>query len=336
MHFLRGEGTDSTKWKSTNGAWPLVLNLENNNASFGGDVSIKGNVGNRLTLKGGSPTLVLQDTNHRSSMIHCNSNQLYFLRGEGTDSTKWKTTNGAWPLVLNLENNHASFGGDVSIKGNISAGNHLILKGGSPTLYLQDTNHRSSMIHCNGNNMHFLRGDGTDSTKWKHTNGAWPLVLNLENNHASFGGNVSIKGDLTTTGNITAFYSDRRLKTKISEINEPLKIINNLNGFYYRPNELAHKMGIKNTEIEIGLSAQDVQQVLPELVKLAPFDSEKNEDGVIVSKSGNNYLTVCYERLIPVLVESIKELNKKNNVLETKYNNLSHDMNLIKQKLNLF
>ena len=305
------------------------------------DVTVKnltanGNIsaGNRLTLKGGSPTLVLQDTNHRSSMIHCNGNKMHFLRGEGTDSTKWKTTNGAWPLVLNLENNHASFGGDVSIKGNV--GNRLILKGGSPTLYLQDTNHRSSMIHCNSNKLYFLRGEGANSTKWKTTNGAWPLVLNLDNNRASFGGDVSIKGDLTTTGNITAFYSDRRLKTKISEINEPLKIINNLNGFYYRPNELAHKMGIKNTEIEIGLSAQDVQQVLPELVKLAPFDSEKNEDGVIVSKSGNNYLTVCYERLIPVLVESIKELNKKNNVLETKYNNLLHDMNLIKQKLNLF
>ena len=94
-------------------------------------------------------------------------------------------------------------------------------------------------------------------------------------------------------------------------------------------------MGIKNTKLEIGSSAQDVQQVLPELVKLAPFDSEKNEDGVIVSKSGNNYLTLCYERLVPVLVESIKELNKNNNELETKYYNLLNDMNLIKQKLNM-
>ena len=52
------------------------------------------------------------------------------------------------------------------------------------------------------------------------------------------------------------------------------------------------------------LIAQDVQAVQPQAVKPAPFDIA--EDGT--SKTGENYLTVQYEKLIPLLVEGIKEL----------------------------
>jgi hypothetical protein len=135
-----------------------------------------------------------------------------------------------------------------------------------------------------------------------------------------------VAGDILATGNITAYYSDERLKTKISNIKDPLEIINKLNGFYYTPNELARKNGIKNTDIEIGLSAQEVQKVLPEIVKIAPFDSERNKDDVIVSKSGENYLTLSYERLVPVFVEAIKELERKN--IE-----LTREIALIKEKI---
>jgi len=123
---------------------------------------------------------------------------------------------------------------------------------------------------------------------------------------------LHVQGNIIATGDVTAYYSDERLKTKISTINNPLSIVNKLNGFYYRPNEIATKYGINNNKIEIGLSAQDVQKVLPELVKLAPFDMKMNEAGEIISKSGEKYLTISYERLVPVLVEAIKELNQKN------------------------
>jgi hypothetical protein len=119
-------------------------------------------------------------------------------------------------------------------------------------------------------------------------------------------------GNILATGDITAYYSDERLKTKISTINNPLSIVNKLHGFYYIPNEIATKYGINNNKVEIGLSAQDVQNVLPELVKLAPFDMKMSEEGEIISKSGEKYLTISYERLVPVLIEAIKELNQKN------------------------
>ena len=148
-------------------------------------------------------------------------------------------------------------------------------------------------------------------------------------------GSSTLSADIAATGNITAYYSDERLKTKISNINEPLKIINNLNGFYYVPNELAHKNGIIHTNKEIGLSAQDVQKVLPELINIAPFDLARDKDGNKVSKSGENYLTISYERLAPVFVEAIKELQKENIELNEKYNKLLEDIILIKQTLNL-
>jgi hypothetical protein len=149
-------------------------------------------------------------------------------------------------------------------------------------------------------------------------------------------------GGLSVFGNITSYYSDERLKTKTANISDSLKIIDKLNGFYYTPNKLAHSFGIKNNKQEIGLSAQEVQKVLPELVDIAPFDLEKDKDGNMTSKSGEKYLTLAYDRLAPIFVEAIKELNQKNilltnenNELKDKYNKLLEDITLIKQTLNL-
>ena len=65
---------------------------------------------------------------------------------------------------------------------------------------------------------------------------------------------------------------------------------------------------------DIGLLAQDVLDVLPEAVCLAPFDS--TEDGT--SKSGNDYLTVNPgNRLIALLVESVKDLAARVEYLES-------------------
>jgi predicted nuclease with TOPRIM domain len=53
----------------------------------------------------------------------------------------------------------------------------------------------------------------------------------------------------------------------------------------------------------------------------------------MVSKSGENYLTISYERLAPVFVEAIKELKKDKCVLNEKYDNLLQDITLLKQKI---
>lgn len=60
-----------------------------------------------------SPTIYFVDSDHRSAMIHNNSNLLYVLRGCGTGSESWCQLNGVWPFVINLEDNNATFGASV-------------------------------------------------------------------------------------------------------------------------------------------------------------------------------------------------------------------------------
>ena len=108
---------------------------------------------------------------------------------------------------------------------------------------------------------------------------------------------------ITATGNITAYYSDDRLKTNFGNIPNALFKVNTLNGFYYEANETAQALGYKPVR-EVGVSAQQVQAILPEIIAPAPID--------------NKYLTVHYERLVPLLIEAIKELTAKVEALEAK------------------
>ena len=148
-----------------------------------------------------------------------------------------------------------------------------------------------------------------------------PPILPLEKLH--------IMGNIIATGTITSCYSDKRLKTFTSNISNSLDIISNLNGYYYHPNEAALKAGFEN-EKQIGLSAQEVQSVLPEIVKIAPFDMASDDDGNITSKSGKSYLTICYERLGPVFVEAIKELTGQIKELKEENATIKKDIETIK------
>ena len=108
-------------------------------------------------------------------------------------------------------------------------------------------------------------------------------------------------GEIRATNNITAYYSDDRFKTNLGNIPDALAKVQTLNGFYYEANELAQSYGYEK-KLEVGVSAQQVQAVQPEVVAPAPIDE--------------NYLTVRYERLVPLLIEAIKELNAKVTALE--------------------
>lgn len=122
-------------------------------------------------------------------------------------------------------------------------------------------------------------------------------------------------GELRCAGDITAFYSDQRLKKDITLIEDPLGKLEQLNGVFYSQNDIASSFGYRNPRRQIGVIAQQVQAVLPEAVTGAPFDT-KFVDGQQISISGQNYLTVMMDKLIPLLVESIKALNARIKVLE--------------------
>lgn len=141
------------------------------------------------------------------------------------------------------------------------------------------------------------------------------------NSNAYFAGALGVgttapttAGQIYATNSITAFYSDERLKTKVATIENALDKVDQLTGFIYKSNELAASFGYTDQSLQVGISAQAAQLVQPEVVKPAPFDVA--DDGS--SKSGENYLTVQYEKLVPLLIEAIKELRAEVNLLKGK------------------
>jgi hypothetical protein len=120
-------------------------------------------------------------------------------------------------------------------------------------------------------------------------------------------GTMAVTGAITATTTVTAYYSDERLKTKINNIENALDKIDQLTGFVYVENELAKSFGFNNPEPQVALGAHDVKKVQPDAVKPAPFDTSRDGKSI----SGENYLTVQYERLVPLLVEGIKELRRE-------------------------
>ena len=121
-------------------------------------------------------------------------------------------------------------------------------------------------------------------------------------------------GAIYATGNITAYYSDARLKTVSGKIENALDKVAQLSGVYYTNNSVAKSFGYDSDEVQVGVLAQEVEAVMPEIVKAAPFDLDENGN----SKSGENYKTVQYERLVPLLIEAINELQAKVKALESK------------------
>jgi len=125
-------------------------------------------------------------------------------------------------------------------------------------------------------------------------------------------------GEIRATNNITAYYSDKRLKENIEVIKNALEKVKHISGVTFNSNDEAAKYGYENKDIQVGVIAQEIEDVLPQIVVPAPFDIGQNEDGTEYSISGENYKTVMYEKLTPLLIQAIKELTERIEVLESK------------------
>ena len=97
---------------------------------------------------------------------------------------------------------------------------------------------------------------------------------------------------LTVNGDITALASDMRLKTSLEQIEGAVAKVLKLSGFTYEFNETGRELNLPAGR-HSGVSAQQVLEVLPEAVACRPID---------------DYLTVKYDKLVPLLIEAIKEL----------------------------
>ena len=112
----------------------------------------------------------------------------------------------------------------------------------------------------------------------------------LSTSGGSIGGAIAVTGAITATGEITAYYSDANLKKDIVEIQDPISKVMSLRGVTFRPNETALALGITDKE-EVGVIAQEVEAVLPQLVTPSAFAG---------------YKTVKYDKLTALLLEAVK------------------------------
>jgi len=123
-------------------------------------------------------------------------------------------------------------------------------------------------------------------------------------------GGVGIGGKMNVGGDITAFAtSDKRLKNNLEKINDPLDKLNKINGYTF---DWIEKEGIhSNKGHDIGVIAQEIEEVLPE---------------VVVTRE-NGYKAVRYEKIVPLLIETIKEQQKQINKLNDRLEKLENMFN---------
>ena len=198
--------------------------------------------------------------------------------------------------------------GNVGIGTSSPSGKLHVSSSGTPTIFLTDPSGALRFVTSTGTN--YIQSGTSTSTS------AAPLVFSginagIEYGRFSSAGGFSVGttsdpgvGAIYATGNITAFFSDQRLKTVSGKIENALDKVKSLSGVYYTMNDVAKSHGYDSDETQVGVLAQEVEAVLPEIVKPAPFDLDENNN----SKSGENYKTVQYEKLVPLLIEAIKEL----------------------------
>jgi hypothetical protein len=314
----------------------IINNEYNNHLSIYGNLTVSSN----LIVLGASTTLETEvytterleitNANNTSRALVIKQNDLIndIIRASNRDNA-----------VFTLSNN-----GDVRVAGNYIRNNRDVVLDTSNyvletsnviakridsnlailnnTLRLNDANN-SNYILASSNNLAFSINNIRSAWVISPTN-----VYSMTNVSIGTTSNIdtlTVDGAIICSKGITTSFSDNRLKDYTSNIANPIALINRLNGFHFTPNDLAMSYGFSKNP-DVGLSAQEVQSVLPEIVKLAPFDMARDDYNNLVSKSGDNFLTICYEKMAPLFVECIKALKKEINDLREEVAELRGDL----------
>lgn len=174
-----------------------------------------------------------------------------------------------------------------------------IIRNGSPTMFFADTDNRSAMVHVNGNIFYVLRGCGNADTNWCTHNGVWPLVINLENNDVTIGGNARARAYLHT--------SDLRSKQNIEPLAaaETMEKVSRIRAVSYDWKETGSP--------SMGFIAQDLQEIYPSMV-------QADDKGM---------LSVEYTQLIAPMLVVIQELRSELDAEKERYEALEARIDLI-------
>ena len=102
---------------------------------------------------------------------------------------------------------------------------------------------------------------------------------------------------MVSRGDVTCFYSsDRRLKEDITQIENAGETVDKLRGvrFKWRDEWFKENEVILAHQDDMGFIAQEVEEVVPEMV----------------SEKGNGYKGISYHKLVPLLLEAVKDLRQ--------------------------
>lgn len=136
------------------------------------------------------------------------------------------------------------------------------------------------------------------------TPGAQEIISILQNKNVGIGTSTpAFKLDVAGAAHASSFptSSDVRLKTRVSQLAGVLEKLDKIRGISFEWNELYESLGRSTGHREIGVTAQEVEAVFPELV------TTWGEEG---------YKAVDYGRLAGVLIEAVKELKAENESLK--------------------
>ena len=205
-------------------------------------------------------------------------------------------------------NNQLSNGaGYVTTNTTYSAGTGLSLSGTTFNNTITNNNQLS-----NGNGYTTNTGTLTQVTSGGATTVSAGNGIGLNNGSGTITMSGSYSGSFSSTGNITAYSSDERLKNFKGKIENALDKVERLSGYYYEWNDTAKNIDAEAFKegLEVGVNAQEVEAIMPEVIATAPIVEIHNLD--------TDYKTVHYDKLVPLLIEAIKELKNKIEELKTK------------------
>lgn len=134
--------------------------------------------------------------------------------------------------------------------------------------------------------------------------GAQYLNVNgsVDANYLHSRGDSQVDGTMYCTNDIWAFTSDKRLKDRFEEIDNPKERLKKLRGVFHHYTDQARGwLNLKDDKQYVGFIAQDFEEALPQAVGHAAFDRDENGESI----SGEHYLTAQYERTTPLLTNVV-------------------------------
>lgn len=181
--------------------------------------------------------------------------------------------------------------------------------------------------------MAFINGQGAPNIGMELNVGGGTSNVGIISNAETagiFNGNVNVNGDLNYSGNLTQT-SDRNLKENIAPIHNGISTIMKLqpSSYNYVGNGIYKGLSL-STGVHYGLIAQDVELVLPSLVKQnvhyysAPSSDVAGPHGSsdLEKMEELEYKSVNYMELIPLLIKAVQEQQAEINQLKSELEKL--------------